>query len=350
MQMDYQVVPISAFNKRQMNKVIQLLEQENIRLDKNLDYTCGIFDAENNLIATGSCFKNTLRCIAVDSAYHGQGFMNKLVSHLISEQFSRGYYHIFLYTKASCRNQFKDLGFYEIAYIENQIVFMENKRDGFKQFLTELSHLEPSSNQSSAAIVMNANPFTLGHQYLIEKAANENDLVHLFVVAEDASVFPYTVRRELVEKGIRHLSNVIVHSTGPYLISSATFPSYFQKDSEDVIISQTNIDSHIFTQIAQHLGITKRYVGTEPFSPTTDRYNQTMQSVLQTAGIEVILVPRVENADCIISASSVRQYIKDDQMDAVRAMVPQTTYDFLMTPHGQAISSDIKRMDEVKHH
>ena len=41
-----------------------------------------------------------------------------------------------------------------------------------------------------AAIVMNANPFTLGHQYLVEKAAAENDLVHLFMVSEDASLFP----------------------------------------------------------------------------------------------------------------------------------------------------------------
>ncbi|MBS4462396.1 [citrate (pro-3S)-lyase] ligase [Aerococcaceae bacterium zg-B36] len=348
--MNYQVVPINPFNKRHTQKVIQLLEQEKIRLDKHLDYTCGIFNEDNQLIATGSCFKNTLRCIAVDSKYHGQGLMNKLISHLVSEQFERGNFHLFLYTKASCRNQFKDLGFYEIAYIENQIVFMENKRDGFKDYLNQLTNISVQATQSTAALVMNCNPFTLGHQYLIEKAASENDIVHVFVVEEDASVFPYSVRKELVEKGTAHLKNVIIHSTGPYLISSATFPSYFQKDSTAVITSQTNVDCHIFTQIAQHLGITRRYVGTEPFSPTTDIYNQTMHKVLHKAGIDVILVPRMENEHGFISASTVRQYLKDNLMDKVKEMVPPATYDFLTSPKGKEIIAAIKQMSEVRHY
>jgi len=348
--MEYQVVQISPFNRNYTKKVIQLLEQENIRLDKNLDYTCGIFDHKNRLIATGSCFKNTLRCIAVDKSYHGQGLMNKLISHLISEQSSKGNFHIFLYTKPCLYKKFEDLGFYEIVNIESQVVFMENKHNGFKNFLETIPRIPTESKKSIASLVMNCNPFTLGHQYLIEKAARENDFVYLFVVKEDKSVFPYSIRRDLIEKGISHLSNVIIQSTDSYLISTATFPSYFQKDSEDVVVSQANIDCQIFMKIAQHLDITKRYVGTEPFSPTTEVYNQVMFNVLNEAGIEVILVPRMNNSFETISASAVRQYLKDDKINKVKGMVPKTTYDFLISKQGQKIIEKIKEMDEVRHH
>lgn len=348
--MDYQVVPISTFNKRQIKKVIQLLEQEDIRLDKNLDYTCGIFDQENNLIATGSSFKNSLRCIAVDDNYHGHGLMNKLISHLISEQYAKGNYHIFLYTKPCLCEKFKDLGFYEIVYLKNQIAFMENKRHGFNNFLKNLSKPDLTSDDNIASIVMNCNPFTLGHQYLIEKAASENDLVHLFIVEEDLSAFPYSIRKQLIEAGISHLPNVIVQSTGPYLISSATFPSYFQKDSKEVIASQTNLDCHIFKKIAKHLGITKRYVGTEPFSPTTKIYNQAMVDILNESGIEIILLPRLKNSQDYISASKVRQLLKDGQIDRTKEMLPQTTYDFLISEQGREIINKLKEMDDVKHH
>ncbi|EFA28598.1 ABC transporter, ATP-binding protein, partial [Haemophilus influenzae HK1212] len=37
------------------------------------------------------------------------------------------------------------------------------------------------------SIVMNANPFTLGHRYLIEQALQQCDHLHLFIVGEDAS-------------------------------------------------------------------------------------------------------------------------------------------------------------------
>lgn len=87
---------------------------------------------------------------------------------------------------------------------------------------------------------MNANPFTLGHLYLTERASAENDTVHLFMVSEDASLIPFKVRRRLVTEGTSHLDNIIYHDSGPYIISSATFPSYFQKDMDSVIESHAN--------------------------------------------------------------------------------------------------------------
>ena len=79
---------------------------------------------------------------------------------------------------------------------------------------------------------MNANPFTLGHQYLAEQAAAASSVLHIFLVSEGLSLFPYEARRRLAEEGTKHLDNVILHSTEPYMISNATFPGYFQKDED----------------------------------------------------------------------------------------------------------------------
>lgn len=45
---------ISPLDKRRQAQVDALLEQEGVRRDGNLDYTCGIFDSGLRLIATGS--------------------------------------------------------------------------------------------------------------------------------------------------------------------------------------------------------------------------------------------------------------------------------------------------------
>ena len=62
-----------------------------------------------------------------------------------------------------------------------------------------------------AAIVMNANPFTLGHLHLVEKASKENDILHLFIVSEDKSIIPFNERKQLIMEGTSHLKNIIYY-------------------------------------------------------------------------------------------------------------------------------------------
>ncbi len=245
---DYFITQITASDKRGNRLVDELLTSEGIRRDGNLDYTCGMYDDEMNLIATGSCFENTLRCMAVSHEHQGEGLMNSIVSHLIELQFSRGNTHLFLYTKCDSARFFGDLGFYEIARINGQIVFMENKRTGFPGYLNTLAKQKEDAPRV-AALVMNANPFTLGHQYLVEKAAAENDILHLFIVSEDASLVPFAVRKKLVMEGTAHLTNIRYHDSGPYIISNATFPSYFQKDEKAVIESHAMLDLTVFSEL-----------------------------------------------------------------------------------------------------
>ena len=346
---NYTISKIYPSDKRANRQIDALLEAEGIRRDGNLDYTCGMYDEDMNLIATGSCFGNTLRCMAVSSAHQGEGLMNQIVTHLLDVQYQRGNLHIFLYTKCDSAKFFGDLGFYEIVRIDGQIVFMENRRTGFQDYLDQLAK-EKEEGKRSAALVMNANPFTLGHQYLAEKAAAENDILHLFIVSEDASLVPFPVRKKLVMEGTAHLKNIRYHDSGPYIISSATFPSYFQKDQEAVIESHALLDLTVFTRIAQAMNITRRYVGEEPNSLVTGIYNEIMQKKLPENGIECIIVPRLQSKGKAISASTVRQAIKDGNWEALKELVPKTTLDYFMSPQAEAVIARIRGEENVVHY
>ena len=122
-----------------MAQVRNLLEQEGIRRDGNLDYTCGIFNDDWELAATGSCFGNTIRCLAVSGRHRGEGLLNQIVSHLVEVQLARGSAHLFLYTKPDSAQYLSDLGFYEIVRVPGSLVFMENRRGGFDRYCASLS-------------------------------------------------------------------------------------------------------------------------------------------------------------------------------------------------------------------
>lgn len=359
---EYAISQIYPSDRRANTQINELLLAEGIRRDANLDYTCGMYDEEMNIIATGSCFGNTLRCMAVSNAHQGEGLMNQIVTHLISIQFERGNTHLFLYTKCNSAKFFGDLGFYEIARIDGQIVFMENRKTGFTSYLeklkkeTEQSEVfrQFSCNDSAktkiAALVMNANPFTLGHQYLVEKAASENDILHLFIVSEDQSLVPFSVRKKLVLEGTAHLKNIIYHESGPYIISNATFPSYFQKDADAVMESHANLDLTIFVRIAQALGINCRYVGEEPNSQVTGIYNEIMAKKLPENQIACKIIPRKEANDSVISASTVRTALKCDKIDLLKTLVPETTFRYFQSAEAAPVIEKIKAAQNVVHH
>ena len=226
---------------------------------------------------------------------------------------------------------------------------MENRRTGFSDYLKNLSETKINAPKISA-LVLNANPFTLGHQYLVEKASSENDYVHIFIVSEEASLVPFEIRKRLVIEGTSHLKNLIYHDTGDYIISSSTFPSYFQKDDSAVIESHAELDLSIFVKIAEVLGINSRYVGEEPKSLVTGIYNRIMSSKLPEHGINCVIVPRKENDGEIISASTVRQAIKNDQLEKLHGLVPESTYKFFTSSEAQPVINRIKGAENVIHY
>ncbi len=201
---------------------------------------------------------------------------------------------------------------------------------GFKRQLKQLY----DEKMSVGAIVMNCNPFTLGHLYLIEQAAKQCAHVIVFVVEEDLSVFPFKDRLMLVKEGTKNLQNVIVLPSGQFILSSLTFSEYFNKSELQDRIVDASTDVQLFAkEIAPCLHITKRFIGEEPFDTVTRQYNREMRKILPQYGIEAIQIPRmVQNGSSkAISASEVRQCIKNNDLQSVKTMVPDTTYDYIIT-------------------
>lgn len=346
--MSYSISQVWPTDVRGLAQIDALLEHEGICRDGNLDYICAMYDDDYRIIATGSCFGNTLRCFAVSGEHQGEGLLNQIITHLMEVQYQRGNLHLFLYTKISSAKFFSDLGFHEIARVDNTLVFMENRRDGFSSYLRELEKARRPGR--SAALVMNANPFTYGHQYLAEIASRDCDTLHLFVVSEDASLVPFAVRRRLVEAGTTHLPNVVLHNSGPYIISNATFPSYFLKDEVSVIEGHARLDLAVFAKIAGALGITVRYVGEEPTSQVTGIYNQIMADKLPGAGVACRIIPRKMLGGDPISASTVRTYIKNEDFAALRDMVPPSTFDYFTSAEAAPVIERICHVQNVVHY
>ncbi len=341
------IAQIRPEDQRMLAQIDALLEQEGIHRDTHLDYICAMFDESFTVVATGSCFGNTLRCFAVSREHQGEGLLNQIVTHLISIQLERGNTRLFLYTKISTARFFSGLGFHEIAQVDGTLVFMENRKNGFASYLKTLVR---HRRGPSAAIVMNANPFTLGHQYLVELAAAQWDRVHLFVISEDTSLVPFDVRRRLILAGIAHLPNVCLHNTGPYIISNSTFPSYFLKEEDAVIQGHALLDLAVFARIACALDITCRYVGDEPTSRVTGLYNEVMKLELPKVGIQCRVIPRLEIEEQPISASTVRRALQDGNWDKLRRLVPPTTYGYFTSLEAVPVIERIRQASDVAHY
>lgn len=326
----------------EIEEVKNFLKSQDLRFDDTVEYTVALYD-DKKMVATGSIEGKVLKCIAVDSKYKGMGISNKIMTNLINEQYNRGRYHFFLFTKPENSHIFKDLGFYKIAEVPQKVTLFENDSNGIGRFAEKLSRKRIQGKVVSS-IVVNCNPFTLGHKYLIEKASKESDIVHVFVVSEDKSVFPAEVRYELVKEGVKHLSNVVLHKGEDYIISSATFPSYFLKKQDEAVKIHTLLDINIFTKyIIPALGINRRYVGDEPLCEVTKVYNSTMKELLPKSGVEVVEVPRMFIGGSPVSASRVRSLLGKRNFFEVKALVPETTYRYLLSEEAEAIINAIQK-------
>lgn len=304
----------------------QFLNRAGLEADPLMESTVLIWE-DNDLIATGSRQGNLLKCIAVDPLHQGEGLTATLLTALRQDAFQAGYSHLFLYTKPKNEFMFSSLFFYPIAKTD-EVLLMENQQNGIGAFLNSLP-AEKTTGTVGAA-VMNCNPFTKGHRYLIETAAKECDRLYVFVLSEDKSEFSAADRMEMAKLGTRDLSNVTVLPTGPYLISSATFPTYFLKDRESATEVQCLLDIEIFCQYyAPKFCITRRYVGTEPLSPTTNRYNEALKQYLPQQGVDVREIPRLMQGDIPVSASAVRNALAHNDTDTLRKFLPETTFTYL---------------------
>ena len=201
--------------------------------------------------------------------------------------------------------------------------------DAYKNFLRE-------RRQKIGCIVMNANPFTRGHEYLVEYAAARVDKLFIMVVSEDKSDFTFAERFELVRRGTKDFPNVEVLPSGQFVISQRTFSGYFNKENLQDVQVDSSQDVEIFArEIAPALGVTIRFVGEEPEDNVTRQYNDNMENILPRYNIKFCEIPRRDINGEVISAKNVRTAIKAGDFDKVKALVPATTFEYLREKFGK---------------
>lgn len=335
-----------------------LLADAGIHLESTLTYCCGLYEGRT-LVACGGYEGSTIKCLAVSPGWQGYALLNTICSHLYTRLRNEGAREIFVFTRPENQALFRSLGFSALAKTEEAVLLTNDPRE-IEAYIRALhnraSECRPPGEEECAgqisagqappvgAIVLNANPFTLGHRRLVELAAARCSRLYLFVVEEDRSVFPFVVRLRLVREGTADIKNVIVAAGGPYIISSATFPSYFLKDPEGAASVHAALDVTLFAErIAPPLGITHRFAGEEPLDPLTRLYNETMQRILPSHGLEFTIFPRACHGDIPISASAVRRLLSEGNMEEANALLPGSTRAFLLEEEGRTLIARLQR-------
>lgn len=310
-------------------------------LDNDVEYTAAAI-ADDEIVGTCSYSGKVLKCFAVKEELQGEGIASRLITHITDRLFEKGIYETFIFTKPKNKDIFTGLGFNEV-HATAGVVLLEGGMANISKSISRMFNKSGLGSGKKAGLVMNCNPFTLGHRYLIERAAQENEEVVVFIVEEERSLFPFRVRLELVKQGICNIKNVHAIPGGDYIISNSTFPSYFLKQEDERLLEYTRLDAGIFGKyIAPAFNIERRYVGTEPYCKVTDSYNKALMEILPRFKVEVRLIERMAAREAAVSASRVRELIKTDEWEEIKTLVPKTTYDFLLSKEAAEIIGKIK--------
>lgn len=270
-------------------------------------------------------------CVADD--HRDEGLGSQLISMLIN-RLLRTYSSVQAFTSPQRTATFEALGFQLLAQTPHYAL-LEFGPHGLTDYLNAIRARLPCTTMPFNAVVLNANPFTLGHRYLVQQAAAHGAQTLVFVVANDHSRFRFKDRLAMVEAGCQDIPGVTVCSGGAYMVSGATFPHYFLKQTDHDALAryQGELDATLFaTRIAPALNITQRFIGEEPLSPVTAAYNAALQATLPRYDVQVHEIGRRAQAGNVISASRVRTLL-DAKDDSWKVLVPATTRDY-MHAHG----------------
>ena len=329
--LDFRLTVVSKHPER-LVPIRCLLADSGLALDNDVTLFVEAWSG-TQLVGCAGLAANVIKCVAVNERLRGINLSSRLLTEVENAALARGHFHLFLCCRPVNQARFARCGFWPIAQSGDNAVLLENTSQGIERYCRSLSALRRRGD-SIGAIVMNANPFTLGHLHLVEQAVKQCDWLHLFVVQQDTSFFSFADRLNMVKAGVAHLSNVSVHESSQYIISRATFPAYFLKESVKVQQAWSEIDVLIFRNfIAPALGITHRFIGTEPFCELTRQYNQTLHLLLASQ-IEVIEMQRLKANGTAISASEVRRLFKTEQLSRIHRIVPASTFAYLKAHSG----------------
>ena len=336
---------IRNLSRREEDQLRKFLQAHGLVFEGTPDITVFVKDPAGRLAATGSLQGEVIRMVAVDPSGQEAGLSAVVVSRLVEVARDRGATRLFVYTKPDSAARFAGMGFLELARVEGAVVLLEMGEPGVAAYRAYLEGAR-SQGRKNGAVVVNCNPFTLGHLFLIERAAASCDNLFVIVVEADLSLFPFKDRFALVREGTAHLPNVTLIKSDAYAVSPATFPTYFLRDrgTEEMAAIQARLDVTLFANLfVPVLDIRVRFVGTEPYCEVTGAYNAAMKDILPGRGVELFEIPRYALEDgTIVSASTVRERIRKQDWQGVRRLVPDVTWNYLNSPAAVGIIERIQ--------
>lgn len=338
---EYEIRQMRLSIPRQRRMVEAFLQDNALRLD-DVDYYAGVFRVDGDeMLAGGGLKGSVVKCLAVRSDCRDEALSCRMVSHLVSVANAAGHQVVRLFTKPSNRMVFESMSFRLLAEAPEAILMETGVGgiDAYRRYLGSVRDAVATAPDAgeTGVIVMNANPFTLGHRYLVEQAAQNVARLYVIAVKEEASLFSYDERLAMIRSGVAHINNVTVCEGSDYAVSATTFPTYFLKRLSDASDTQMMLDIDLFRRhIAPALGATVRFVGSEPTDMLTRRYNEIMKQML----------PRVEEMERLVSqtapfgasgdsafavsASRVRAAMGRQCLREAASMVPPTTVPYII--------------------
>lgn len=327
-------------NENDIREITEYLDEHGVSYD-NPEKTYVIRD-KGKIIATGSVDGNILKYFFTTEEYKGQGTMAIIFNALLNYLIEKGIDSFFVFTTPNNINIFKSLGLKEVYSTEDVSLF-EGGFYNYDRWIKKVKYELGEKKATRGSIIMNCNPMTLGHKYLIEKALDTVDELIIFLVEEDKSVFPFEDRYSIIREETRGYEGLKVLASGPYIISQATFPTYFLKEEDDMLEVYTNLDGSIFAnRIGEDLEIDIRFLGTEPEDRVTGQYNKSLKNILEKNNIDVQIIDRIKKEDDVISASKVRHLLKKGKLEQSFDYLPEATISYLKSEKGKEIINSMK--------
>ncbi|HZJ99170.1 MAG TPA: [citrate (pro-3S)-lyase] ligase [Tissierellaceae bacterium] len=333
---------INKRNNKEIQEISDYLSGYGLEYDYP-DVTYVIRD-KGKIISTGSAEGNILKYFFSDEEYQGQGTMSIIYNSLLNHLIENNIPSFFVFTTPNNKTIFNSLGLSDV-YATARVALFEGGFYNYNRWIDKVKSSIKDKDDKRGTIVVNCNPMTRGHKYLIEKALEYvNDLL-VFVVEEDRSVFPFEDRFNIVKNELSHDDRIRVIEGGPYIISQATFPTYFIKKKDEMLDIYTELDGSIFAdKIAKDLAIDVRFFGTEPTDLVTLAYNESMKDILSSRDIDVKIIERKSLDKTIISASYVRKLLKENRIDEAFKYLPDSSINYLKSNKGKEIIKKIQSL------
>ena len=321
-----------------------LVDSSCLRFEDGYDDLVGVFEG-GQLAACGARAGRVLKMLVVAPEHRGGGLLAEIITELMRRGSEAGVAGFFIFTRPGTAPVFQSLGFKPLAATE-QAALLE-LGNGLHRYLRQRASLVHTGE--NAAVLVNADPFTVGHQALVEHAAALADKVYVLVPSEGNFLFPLPTRLELARLGTAHIANAVVTDTGPYALGSATFPAYFLTGGEEPDQVRLELDAELFAKhLAPAFYVRTRVVGSEPADPASRRYNQILRQRLRGCSVRLEEIERTKAGERWVDTRRVRRALLVGDLAAAAALVPEATVACLQ--RAGAAASGVRRQDGIPLH